>query len=129
MIFCEDGSIHTSYWGSKSGFDKLTAAVGREYVAFLASQGPDVLNARVETFIQYETALVGQPQSQVASAMPKSYVAMPEEEAKRRSLRVDVKHYSRKEGGNLALWIRKVEMAMMSFLTSLEHQRVPLVIS
>ena len=44
----------------KVALDKLTTAVGPEYVKFLAPQGPDVLNARVETFIQYESALLGQ---------------------------------------------------------------------
>ena len=34
--------------------DKLTAAVGPEYVEFLAVQDPDVLNARFETFMQYK---------------------------------------------------------------------------
>ena len=46
--------------GQKVALDKLTAAVGPEYVEFLAEQGPDVLNARVETFMQYETALLEQ---------------------------------------------------------------------
>ena len=54
----------------KVALNKLTAAVGPEYVEFLAAQGPDVLNARVETFKQYETALLGQVQNQVASALP-----------------------------------------------------------
>ena len=42
----------------KVALDKLTAAVGPEYVEFLAAQGPDVLNARVETFMQCETAFI-----------------------------------------------------------------------
>ena len=41
----------------KVALDKLTAAVGPEYVDFLAAQGLDVLNARVETFMQYEMTL------------------------------------------------------------------------
>ena len=48
---------------------------------FLAAQGPDVLNARVETFMQYETSLLGQVQNQVASAMPTCYLDMPTEDA------------------------------------------------
>ena len=44
----------------KVAHDKVTAAVCPEYVEFLAAQDPDVLNARVETFMQYETAIVGQ---------------------------------------------------------------------
>ena len=70
---------------------------------FLAAQGPDVLNKRVENFMQYEMALLGQVQNQVASAMPTRYVAMPTEEAKPRPLRVDVTHYSGKEEENLSL--------------------------
>ena len=66
----------------KVALDKQTAAVGPEYVEFLAAQGPDVLNAHVETFMQYETALLWQVQNQVASAMPTRYAAMPPEEAK-----------------------------------------------
>ena len=41
----------------KAAIDKLTTAVVPGYVEFLAAQRPDVLNARVETFMQYETAL------------------------------------------------------------------------
>ena len=38
--------------------DKPTAALGPEYAEFLSAQGPGVLNARVETFTQYESALL-----------------------------------------------------------------------
>ena len=61
--------------------------------------------------------------------MPTRYVAMPPEEAKPRPLRVDVKHYSGKEGQNLTLWIREIEMAMSSGYISLSYQRVSLAIS
>ena len=37
----------------KVALDKITVAVGPEYVEFLVAEGPDVLNARVETFMQY----------------------------------------------------------------------------
>ena len=39
--------------------DKLTTAVDLEYVKFLMEQGPDALYARFESFMQYETTLVG----------------------------------------------------------------------
>ena len=109
--------------------DKLTASLGPEYVEFLVSQGPDVLHARLEGFLQYEASLIGQVQDQVASAMPTRYVAVPDQEAKPRPLRVDVKCYSGKEGENLTLWIREIEMAMRSGLIKLDHQQVSLAIS
>uniref|UniRef100_A0AAV1VK53 Retrotransposon gag domain-containing protein n=1 Tax=Peronospora matthiolae TaxID=2874970 RepID=A0AAV1VK53_9STRA len=109
--------------------EKLTASLGPEYVEFLVSQGPEVLNARVESFMQYEATLIRQVQEQVASAMPTRYVSVPDEEAKLRPLRVVVKNYSGKEGENLILWIREIEMAMRSGLITLDHQHVSLAIS
>ena len=61
--------------------------------------------------------------------MPTRFVAMPDEEGQRLPLRVDVKHYSGKQGENITLWIREIEMDMISGLISLEHQRVALTIS
>ena len=116
------------YEAQKVALDKLIAAIGPEYVEFLAAQGSEVLNARVETFMHYETSLLGQVQNQVASAMPTRYVAMLPEEAKPRPLRVGVKHYPGKEGENLTLWIREIEIAMSSGHISLENQRVSLAI-
>ena len=72
--------------------DKLTASLGPEYVEFLVSQGPEVLNARVEGFLQYEASLLGQVQDQMASAMLTRNVSVPDEEAMPRSLRVEAKN-------------------------------------
>ena len=79
--------------------------------------------------MQDETALLGQVQNLVVSAMLTPFVAILDEEEKPRPLRVDVKHYSGKEGENLTLWIREIEMAMRSGLIPLEQQRVSLAIS
>uniref|UniRef100_A0AAV1T1N7 Retrotransposon gag domain-containing protein n=1 Tax=Peronospora matthiolae TaxID=2874970 RepID=A0AAV1T1N7_9STRA len=113
----------------KVALDELTASLGPEYVEFLVSQGPEVLNARVESFMQYEAALLGQVQDQIASAMPTRYVSVPDEEAKPLPLRVEVKTYFGKEGDNLILWIREIEMAMRSGLITLDHHQVLLAIS
>uniref|UniRef100_A0AAV1UL20 Ty3 transposon capsid-like protein domain-containing protein n=1 Tax=Peronospora matthiolae TaxID=2874970 RepID=A0AAV1UL20_9STRA len=61
--------------------------------------------------------------------MPTRYVSVPDEEARPRPLRVEVKNYSGKEGENLILWIRKIEMAMTSGLITIDHQQVLLAIS
>uniref|UniRef100_M4B2D7 Retrotransposon gag domain-containing protein n=1 Tax=Hyaloperonospora arabidopsidis (strain Emoy2) TaxID=559515 RepID=M4B2D7_HYAAE len=58
--------------------------------------------------------------------MPTRYVSVPDDEARPRPLRVEVKNYSRKEGENLILWIREIEMAMRSGLIKLDHQQVSL---
>ena len=65
----------------------------------------------------------------MASAMPTRYVSVPDEEARPRPLRVEVKKYSGKEGENIILWIRETEMAMRSGLIKLDHQQVSLAIS
>ena len=79
--------------------------------------------------MQHEASLLGQVQDQMTSAMPTRYVSVPDEETWPLPLRVEVKNYSAKEGKNLILWIRKIEMAMRSGLIKLDHQEVSLVIS
>ena len=73
--------------------------------------------------------LAGQVLNEVVSAMLTLYVANPDEEAKPRPLRVELKHYSGKEREYLTLWIRKIEMSMRYGLISLDHQRALLAIS
>ena len=79
--------------------------------------------------VQYEASLLGQVQDQMASAMPTRYVSVPDEETRPRPLRVEGKNYSGKEGENLILWLREIEMAMISGLIKLDHQQVSLAIS
>ena len=93
------------------------------------SHDPEVLTARVEGLLLYEASFLGQVQDHMASAMPTCYVSVPDEEASPRPLKVEVKNYSGKEGENLILWIREIEMAMRSGLIKLDHQQVSLDIS
>ena len=108
----------------KVELDKLTPSLGTEYVEFLVSQGLEVL-----TDLHYEASLLGQVQDQMASAMPTRYVSVPDEEARPRPLRVEVKSYSGQEGENLIHWTREIEMAMRSGLIKLDHEQVSLAIS
>ena len=40
--------------------DKLRALIGVEQIDHIVAQGPEVLNARLEAFMRYEAALIGQ---------------------------------------------------------------------
>ena len=57
-----------------------------------------MLTARVEDFLQYEASLLGQVQDQMASVMPARYVSVPDEEARPRPLRVEVKTTQERRG-------------------------------
>ena len=65
----------------------------------------------------------------MSSAMPTRYVSVPDEEARPRPLRLEVKNYSGKEDDNIILWIREIEMAVRSGLIKLDHKQVSLAIS
>ena len=64
----------------KVALDKLTTDVGLQYVEFIMAQVPDALNARLETFMPFETTLVGHVPDQMASDMPTCYVYVSDEE-------------------------------------------------
>ncbi|GMF55312.1 unnamed protein product [Phytophthora fragariaefolia] len=101
--------------------------LGPEGVSHLASQGPDVVNARLDAFSSYENALLEHLQQRMtvvtASATPMNTLTSG---PKPKPLMVSVKTF---EGESLLLWTREPEMAMGSDLLKMEQQRVVLAIS
>ena len=63
-------SLAYLFKAQRHAHDKLRALIGVNQIDHIVALGPEVLNARLEAFMQFESTLIGQVHDHVASDMP-----------------------------------------------------------
>ncbi|KAG2840375.1 hypothetical protein PC112_g3759 [Phytophthora cactorum] len=95
----------------QDALNKLMFLLGPEGISHLASQGPEAVNARLESLSRYENALLEHAQERMSAATAAAS-ATREESTRPKPFLVSVKTIEGKDRENLLLWTREVEMAM-----------------
>ncbi|KAG3119683.1 hypothetical protein PI125_g1830 [Phytophthora idaei] len=112
----------------QGALNKLMSLLGHEGVSRLASQGPEVVTARLESFSRCESALLEHVQEKMSAATAAAS-ATREGSARPKPIPVSVKTFEGKDGENRLLWTREVEMVMGLALLQTGQQRMALGIS
>ena len=112
----------------RRAYEKLKSLFGLDHIEFLMSQGSEVLLARIEAFMQYESYLIEQVQEHERSSTTR-YISAADSEPKARPLVVAVRTFEGKEGENLPFWVKQMEMSIDSALCLNEQQKVAMALS
>ena len=116
----------TLFEAQRLALDILIAWNGSQSNRSDPGPGPEVLHARLEAFMRYETTLLGQIHDHVASDISTCCIPVSDEEPRTRPLIVNDQTSEEKRRKKRLLWIQEVKLAM-SAATRRSEQRFGMI--